>query len=108
MPEVYVVVVEHNLVSAIERTEPPPEPIPATPLEVSTQLAANHRTNGCLDGRYYFTNTQAARTFAALCLTFVKALAEKRLAAVDSLAVGTAHYRADEDRDRDRTVPGAT
>ena len=96
MAEVYVVVVEHNLVCAIERSAPPPEPIPATPLEVSTQLAANNRAHGCLDGRYYFTDTQAARTFAVLCLTFVKSLAERRMAAVDALAVGKAEYRADD------------
>ena len=106
MADVYVVVVEHNLVCAIERTEPPADPIPATPLEVSTQLAANNRANGCIDGRYYFTDTQAARIFASLCLQFVKSLAEKRLAAVDSLAAGKVEYRADDERHRDGAAPG--
>jgi hypothetical protein len=106
MAEVYVVVVEHNLVRAIERAPAPAEPIAATPLEVSTQLAANNRAHGCIDGRYYFTDTQAARIFATLCLEFVRALAEKRLAVVSALPVGKVDYRADEDGDGDRTVPG--
>lgn len=106
MADVYVVVVEHNLVRAIERCAPPPGPIPATPLEVSTQLAANNRAHGCLDGRYLFTDTQAAKIFAALCLEFTRAVAEKRLAAVNALAVGVAEYRADEER-ADGTDPGA-
>ena len=97
MAEVYVVVVEHNLVRAIERVaEAPGEPIPATPLEVSSQLAANNRANGCLDGRYYFSETQPAKIFASLCLEFVRALADKRREAIDALPVGVAAYRADE------------
>ena len=98
MAEVYAVVVEHNLVTAIERSPPPSDPIPATPLEVSTQLAENNRAHGCIDGRYYFTDTQSARIFAALCLQFVKSLAEKRLAAVESLPVGKVEYRAADER----------
>jgi hypothetical protein len=98
MPETYVVVVRHNLVCAIEPArEPPPEGIPATPLEVSSQLAANHLANGCIDGSYYFTDTMHARTFAELCLEFTKALVEKRLAAVNALPVGAPLYRADSE-----------
>lgn len=107
MPGVYVVVVEHNLVRAIEPAQAPAEPIPATPLEVSTQLATNNRDHGCIDGVYYFTDTQSARIFASLCLEFVKALAEKRLAAVNALPAGKGEYRADEERDRHGSVPGA-
>jgi hypothetical protein len=107
MAEVYVVVVEHNLVCAIERTQPPRGPIPASPLEVSSQLAANNRANGCLDGRYYFTDTQAARTFASLCLQFVRNLAERRQATVDALPVGKAEYLADDGRYPDGAAPGA-
>ncbi len=103
MADVHVVIVEHNLVRTIERSAPPAEPVPATPLEVSTQLATNHRAHGSLDGRYYFTDTQAAKIFASLCLEFVKAMADKRLAAINALAVGVAEYRADEARDRDGT-----
>jgi hypothetical protein len=108
MTDVYVVVVESNVVSAIERlTGPAPVPIPKTPLEVGTQLAENNRANGCIDGRYYFDDTQRARTFAALCLEFTRALVEKRLAVINSLPVGGIEYRADDDRQRDGTAPGA-
>ncbi len=97
MPEYYAVVVERNLVRAIERLEAPaPRPVPATPLEVSSELAANHRANGCIDGRYYFDDPQRARTFAALCLEFTKALVERRLRAVEGLPAGVAEYRADD------------
>lgn len=99
MDELYVVVVEHNLVRAIERAAAGAAParVPATPLEVSTELAGNYRDNGCLDGRYYFTQTQAAKIFAGLCLEFIQALAQRRLAAINALPVGSAAYRADED-----------
>ena len=96
--DAYVVVVRHNLVCAIEPVaDMPRESIPATPLEVSTQLAANHRANGCIDGRYYFRDTMHARTFAELCLEFTKAMVEKRLAAVAKLPVGAPLYRADSE-----------
>ena len=95
MTEVYVVVVEHNLVSAIEKVpEPPGMGIPRTPLEVSSQLAANNAAQGCIDGRYYFTDTMHARTFAELCLEFTRAMAEKRIAEVRALPVGAPAYRA--------------
>ena len=108
MPDIYVVVVKNNVVCAIERsTGKPSEPIPKTPLEVSTQLATNNRLNGCIDGRYYFDDTQRARIFASLCLEFTKALVEKRLAAIDALPVGYVEYRADDERHGNRTAPGA-
>jgi hypothetical protein len=95
MAAVYVVIVEHNLVSAIERmAEPPAMAIPRTPLEVSSQLAANNAANGCIDGRYYFHDTMHARTFAELCLEFTRALAEKRIEEVRALPVGAPDYRA--------------
>lgn len=105
--EVYVVVVEHNLVKAIERlSEVPDRPVPGTPLEVSTELANNSRLNGCIDGRYYFDDTQRARTFASLCLEFTKAMVEKRLADVNKLPVGSPAYRADGDRGGAATADG--
>ena len=108
MTDVYVVVVSHNIVCAIERTTgPAPAPIPKTPLEVGTQLADNNRTNGCIDGRYYFDDTQRAKIFASLCLEFTKALVEKRLATINSLPVGSAEYRAHDERDRDGSAPSA-
>lgn len=108
MADIYAVVVKNNVVCAIERCiEPPPEPIPKTPLEVGTQLATNNRVNGCIDGRYYFDDTQRAKIFASLCLEFTKALVEKRLKAIDALPVGSAEYRADDERNANRTAPGA-
>lgn len=106
MPDTYVVVVKGNVVCAIERcTAPSPEPIPKTPLEVGTQLATNNRVNGCIDGRYYFDDTQRAKIFASLCLEFTKALVEKRLAAIDALPVGSAEYRADAESHGNGTAP---
>jgi hypothetical protein len=108
MADIYIVVVRNNVVSAIERsTETPPEPVPKTPLEVGTQLATNNRVNGCIDGRYYFDDTQRAKIFASLCLEFTKALVDKRLAAINALPVGCAEYRADDERNANRTAPGA-
>jgi hypothetical protein len=108
MTDVYVVVVKNNMVCAIERSaDPAPVSIPKTPLEVGTQLATNNRLNGCIDGHYYFDDTQRAKVFASLCLEFTKALVEKRLAVINSLPVGSAEYRANDDRDRDGTAPSA-
>jgi hypothetical protein len=104
----YVVVVTNNLVTAIERSlDASPAPIPATPLEVSSQLAANHRAHGYIDGRYYFEDPQRARIFATLCLAFVKGLAEKRLEWIDALPAGKAEYREHDEHERDRHPPGA-
>ena len=106
MAEIHVVVVEYNLVTAIETTTSSPErPIPRTPLEVGTQLAENNRRNGCIDGRYYFEDAQRARTFASLCLEFIQALVAKRLARVHALPVGKIAFRADDERDADGAVP---
>ena len=92
--DTFVVVVEHNLVTALERVaEGISVAIPHSKLEVGTQLADNNRANGCIDGRYYFHNAQRARIFATLCLEFTKALVEKRLDVVSALAAG-AEYRA--------------
>ncbi len=98
MTQIFIVVVERNIVTAIERTtDVPAEPIPRTPLEVSTQLANNNRTNGCIDGRYYFDDSQRARIFAELCLEYTRAVVEKRLSAINKLPVEFSGYRADED-----------
>lgn len=98
MADFYIVVVEKNLVRSIERSSvAPPRPVPRTPLEVSAELATNHRLHGCIDGRYYFEDSQRARIFAQLCLEFIRALVDKRLAAIDKLPVGFAEYRGDAD-----------
>lgn len=87
MPGTYVVVVEHNLVTALRKLpDPAGVPVPATKLEVGMQLADNYRRRGCIDGRYYFDNAQRARIFATLCLEFTQALVGKRLEAVKGLS----------------------
>jgi len=100
MAETYVVVVESNLVAAIERApRDPASPPPRSTLEVGTALSQRYRASGCIDGRYPFEDASGARTFAALCLVFTKALAERRLAAIEALPVAFESYLA-EDRPR--------
>ena len=91
--DTFVVVVEHNLVTALERVaEGISVEIPHSKLEVGTQLADNNRANGCIDGRYYFDSAQRARIFATLCLEFTKALVEKRLDVLKALATGAEYH----------------
>ena len=93
MGTIFVVVVEHNIVTALEPVrEGTLAPVPQTKLEIGAQLAENNRVNGCIDGRYYFDNAQRARIFAVLCLEFTRALVDKRLESVKGLATG-ATYR---------------
>lgn len=74
----YRVIVRHNIVVAIETLLPSPEiEVAATPLEVSSQMAANHQANGCLDGQYFFNEPETARQFAMLGLDFVQRMVEK-------------------------------
>lgn len=85
----HVVVVESNLVVAVARVDGNAAiPVAQTRLEIATQLADNYRTNGCIDGRYHFANTQRARVFATLCLEFTQAQIERRLATINSLGAG--------------------
>jgi hypothetical protein len=87
--DAYVVVVENNLVVTVARVTDGGAPAVAqTKLEIATQLAANYRANGCIDGHYHFANAQRARVFATLCLEVTQALIERRLAALATLAVG--------------------
>ena len=86
MADVYVVVVEANLVAAIERMprEPSGPPLP-TALEVGTALSERYRTFGCIDGRYVFDDASGARVFALLCLQFTQAIAQRRQVSVEAL-----------------------
>ena len=75
---IYRVTVKHNLVCAVERVAAAAHiDVPDSKLEVSTQLARNHQENGCLDGQYYFSDPEQARTFSVLCLDFVAKLIER-------------------------------
>jgi hypothetical protein len=94
MSDIYVVVVKHNMVTALERAaESVNVSVPQTKLEIGTRLAENYRVNGCIDGEYRFDNAQRAKIFATLCLEFTRALVDKRLDVVKALAVG-AEYNA--------------
>jgi hypothetical protein len=97
LADTYVVVVESNLVAAIERApRDPANPPPGTTLEVGTALAQRYRDSGCIDGRYAFEDASGARTFSVLCLLFTKGLAEKRLAAVEALPAAFESYRPED------------
>jgi len=95
MVDVFVVSVEGNLVTAIERTAPTSAEPPGTPLEIGTQLATNFRETGRLDGSYVFASADGARSFAVLCLQFVKNLVEQRCRLIEGLPAGFDSYRAE-------------
>lgn len=106
MSEGRCVVVRHNIVCEIRRSALPPGMPPSqSPLEVSTRLARNFQERGCIDGDYLFRDSAQARVFALLCLDFVRALAEKRHAAIERLAA-SAEFHSDEAGQRDGTLPG--
>jgi hypothetical protein len=94
MPEVFVVLVEGNLVSAIERSSIAAEKAgPGSRLEIGTRLATKFREKGCIDGRYVLADAEEARSFAALCLEFTKGLVERRLHDIAGLAKDELAYR---------------
>lgn len=89
MAEIYVVEVEHNVVTAMRRLPSNSTvSVPESRLEIGTALAANYRAHGCIDGSYHFDNAQRARVFATLCLEFTRALVDKRLEALRRLPAG--------------------
>lgn len=94
MANVFVVSVEGNLVTSIERKAALSEP-PGTPLEVGTQLATNFRETGRLDGSYVFAEAEGARSFGVLCLQFMKNLVEQRTRLVEALPAGFDSFRAE-------------
>ena len=85
---VFEVTVRHNVVQSIRRVARSTElHVPATRLEVSSELAANHQRNGCIDGCYRFEDAEQARSFALLALDFVTRLLaarEREISALDS------------------------
>ncbi len=87
-PKLYRVVVRNNMVREIEALPYRDDiEIPNSPLEVSSQLAQNNLKNGCLDGDYYFDDSESARQFAILSLDFMKRMVEKSLDAVYGAAI---------------------
>lgn len=83
--QVFVVTVENNVVTQIEPANldiVPSDVVLDDPLAVSTLLADNNKTNGCMDGEYFLNDFESARHFAALCIGFQKSLCEKSLEAI--------------------------
>ena len=74
----FCVSVRHNLVCRVEAVVPAAGvAVPDAKLEVGTQLARNHREQGCLDGDYYFPDGPAAVQFALLCQDFMRRLVDR-------------------------------
>jgi len=74
----FLVSVRHNLVCEVAPVEDASGiDIPPTKLDVSAQLAANHRERGCIDGDYFFEDSATARRFAFLCQDFIKKLVDR-------------------------------
>ena len=87
-PVCYRVVVRNNLVISVEPVATmPSSPIAATPLEVSSVLASNHRANGCLDGIYYLPDADMARQVAALSLDFIEKIIAKSIVSLNETAL---------------------
>ena len=94
---VFEVVVHHNAVQAIRRVPRTPDMhVPASNLEVTSDLARNHQRHGCIDGCYRFGDPERARSFAVLALDFVKRMLEQ-IEALDTGAEFAApeHARAE-------------
>ena len=86
---VFEVIVVHNAVQAIRRVPRTQDMhIPASNLEVTSELARNHQRNGCVDGCYRFDEAERARSFAVLALDFVKRMLEKRIEQIEALDTG--------------------
>jgi hypothetical protein len=87
-PIFYRVVVRSNLVVSIDPlNETSASAVAETPLEVSSLLARNHQTQGCLDGIYCVPDAEMARQVAALSLDFMAKLVEKSIASLNAASV---------------------
>jgi len=76
----YRVVIEHNVVRAIEIVEGLEGVETAdTPLDASTLLSTNYQAHGRLDGHYDFDDLGTAKEFAYLCLDFVRRLIDQTI-----------------------------
>ena len=103
---VFEVVVRHNAVQAIRRVPRTPDMhVPESNLEVTSELARNHRRNGCIDGCYRFDEFERARSFAVLALDFVKRMLEKCIEQIEALDTG-AEFAAPEHKASQRQQPG--
>ena len=93
---VFEVIVRYNAVQVIRRApRASGMDVPESNLEVTSELARNHRLHGCIDGCYRFDDPERARSFAVLALDFVKRLLDKRIEQIESLDTG-AEFEAPE------------
>ena len=86
---VFEVVVRHNAVQAIRRVVRAPDMhVPESNLEITSELARNHRRHGCIDGCYRFDEPERARSFAVLALDFVRRMLDRRIEHIEALDTG--------------------
>ena len=83
-----LVVVRHNLVEEIRHdiTGEGSTPLLRTNLEAGTLLSENYRTNGCIDGEYWFDDLERSKAFAEICMDFVKKLLDARIEQIGQLS----------------------
>jgi hypothetical protein len=78
LQDAYCVTIRHNVVVNVEPVSVTTELLAnASKLAVSSQLARNHQTHGCIDGEYLFGSLDDAKDFAVLSLDFARLLLEK-------------------------------
>ena len=83
-----LVVVRHNLVEEIRHdvTAEGNTPLLRTNLEAGTLLSENYRTNGCIDGEYWFDDLERSKAFAEICMDFVKKVIDTRIEQISRLS----------------------
>ena len=106
---VFEVIVRHNAVQAIRRVPRAASlHVPESNLEVTSELARNHRHHGCIDGCYRFDEPERARSFAVLALDFVKRMLEKRIEQIESLDTGAEFEAPEHTACKPGLIPGST
>ena len=83
-----LVVVRHNLVEEIRHDVSVEGDfrLLQTNLEAGTLLSENYRTNGCIDGRYWFDDVERSKAFAEISMDFVKKVLENRIERISQLS----------------------
>ena len=86
----FIVIVQHNLVEQIQRRDSlsNQQVVLQTNLEASALLTDNFRVNQCIDGEYCFDDAERAKSFASVCMDFMKKLVLNRLERIDKLNSG--------------------
>ena len=83
----YRVAVRNNIVEEIrhQRLLAENQQLLHTNLEAGALLAQNFQQFGCIDSDYFFDDSERAKTFASMCLDFIKKLIDSRMASIDRL-----------------------